>query len=223
MTLAESLQKQFRADLRFRGAGYLDADRVSQLALTPDKLIAAVQEKAGEFTCDLDRSGGSLRMSCTCPSAGKLGVCKHLWGAVLLADRDKLLSGPVRGAEVPPFNAEEHNHAFDTAWDFSDEEDDDFTPARGYAGNGKAGGTATETTRTAASPPSPPRPRPTNPSAIGKRPSPASPRRSPPPAKGPAPSGRSSTSSTCPPPNANGGSSCRSPSASAGPAASGVS
>ena len=145
MTLAESLQKQFRADLRFRGAGYLDADRVSQLALTPDKLIAAVQEKAGEFTCDLDRSGGSLRMSCTCPSAGKLGVCKHLWGAVLLADRDKLLSGPVRGAEVPPFNAEEHNHAFDTAWDFSDEEDDDFTPARGYAGNGKAGGTATET------------------------------------------------------------------------------
>ena len=139
MTLAESLQKQFRADLRFRGAGYLDADRVSQLALTPDKLIAAVQEKAGEFTCDLDRSGGQLRMSCTCPSAGKLGVCKHLWGAVLLADRDKLLSGPVRGGEVPPFNAEEHNHAFDTAWDFSDEEDDAFQPS---PGNGQANGYA---------------------------------------------------------------------------------
>ena len=140
MTLAESLQKQFRADLRFRGAGYLDADRVSQLALTPDKLIAAVQEKAGEFTCDLDRSGGSLRMSCTCPSAGKLGVCKHLWGAVLLADRDKLLSGPVRGGEVPPFNAEEHNHAFDTAWDFSDE-DDDYQPSSGtFKTNGSTGG-----------------------------------------------------------------------------------
>ena len=130
MTLAESLQKQFRADLRFRGAGYIDADRVSRLALTPDKLIAAVQEKAGEFTCDLDRSGGQLRMSCTCPSAGKLGVCKHLWGAVLLADREKLLSGPVRGGEVPPFNAEEHVHAFDTAWDFSDE-DDEFQPSAG--------------------------------------------------------------------------------------------
>ena len=146
MTLADSLQKQFRADLRFRGAGYLDADRVTQLALTPDKLIAAVQEKAGEFTCDLDRSGGSLRMSCTCPSAGKLGVCKHLWGAVLLADREKLLTGPVRGGEVPPFAAEEHVSAFSTAWDFDDGEDDDFAPApRGAApagNNGDGGGVA---------------------------------------------------------------------------------
>ena len=143
MTLADSLQKQFRADLRFRGAGYLDADRVTQLALTPDKLIVAVQEKAGEFTCDLDRSGGNLRMSCTCPYSGKLGVCKHLWGAVLLADRDKLLTGPVRGSEVPPFAAEAAAAgAFSSAWDFDDEEDDgDFGgPARGsYAA--PAGGT----------------------------------------------------------------------------------
>ena len=152
MTLAESLQKQFRADLRFRGAGYLDADRVSQLALTPDKLIAAVQEKAGEFTCDLDRSGGSLRMSCTCPSSGKLGVCKHLWGAILLADREKLLTGPVRGGEVPPFAAEEHGGAFSTAWDFSDEEDDDagyvapsrgFEPPKDYGEDDGEGGVAT--------------------------------------------------------------------------------
>ncbi|NNJ26455.1 hypothetical protein LzC2_25420 [Planctomycetes bacterium LzC2] len=137
MTLADSLQKQFRADLRFRGAGYLDADRVTQLALTPDKLVAAVQEKAGEFTCDLDRSGGTLRMSCTCPQSGKLGVCKHLWGAVLLADRDKLLTGPVRGGEIPPFVADDPvTSNFGSAWDFDDDEDDDFAPgpsARAYA------------------------------------------------------------------------------------------
>ncbi|MFH5806599.1 SNF2-related protein [Alienimonas sp. DA493] len=137
MTLAESLQKQFRADLRFRGAGYLDADRVTQLALTPDKLVAAVQEKSGEFTCDLDRTGGTLRMSCTCPQSGKLGVCKHLWGAVLLADRDKLLTGPVRGGEVPPFAAEDPASAdFGSAWDFDDDDDDDFAAgpsSRSYA------------------------------------------------------------------------------------------
>ena len=148
MTLADSLQKQFRADLRFRGAGYLDADRVVQLALTPDKLVAAVQEKAGEFTCDLDRSGGNLRMSCTCPQSGKLGVCKHLWGAVLLADRDKLLTGPVRGSEVPPFAAEDPASAdFGSAWDFDDGDEDDYGPgpgARAYAA--PAGGLLGEAT-----------------------------------------------------------------------------
>ena len=168
MTLADSLQKQFRADLRFRGAGYLDADRVTQLALTPDKLVAAVQEKAGEFTCDLDRTGGSLRMSCTCPSSGKLGVCKHLWGAVLLADRDKLLTGPVRGTEVPPFAAEDPASAdFGSAWDFDDGEEE-YAPGPGgdyvlapkavaEAGGG-GGGTATLERPKVAAPAPPARP-----------------------------------------------------------------
>ena len=131
MTLADSLQKQFRADLRFRGEGYLDADRVQQIALTPDKLIVAVQEKAGEFTCELDRTGGELRKSCSCPQFGRMGVCKHLWGAVLLADRDGILTGPVQGGEVPPFAAEDPSAGFSTAWDFEEEDDADYAPGPG--------------------------------------------------------------------------------------------
>ena len=44
MTLSELLESKFRGDIRFRGAAYIQAERVAVIRVTPDHLFAIVRD-----------------------------------------------------------------------------------------------------------------------------------------------------------------------------------
>jgi len=124
MTLAELLEKQFRPDLRFRGAGYLKAERVAIRRVTADRVFAAVRDGV-DYETLLDRSEGKFRKHCSCEQFAKLGVCKHVWATILAVDEAKLLTGGVKPGYVPPFMTDEP--AFDPMGGWSEaDEDEEF-------------------------------------------------------------------------------------------------
>ncbi|MGH7129303.1 MAG: helicase SNF2, partial [Planctomycetaceae bacterium] len=117
MTLAELLEPKFRADVRFRGAAYLKAERVAITRVTPDDVFALVSEGV-EYHTQLSRADGELKMYCNCEQFSKQDACKHLWGTILAVDEGDLLSGSAKAGYVPPFAAEPDE--FD--WDIDVEE-----------------------------------------------------------------------------------------------------
>ncbi|MEM1062680.1 MAG: efflux RND transporter permease subunit, partial [Planctomycetota bacterium] len=106
MTLAALLEKQFRADLRFRGQGYVKAERVSIRLVRPDHIEAVVRDGVDHLV-RIDRTDGKLSMHCTCDQFQKLQVCKHLWAVILTIDAEGLLSSEPTPGHIPPFVAEE--------------------------------------------------------------------------------------------------------------------
>ncbi|QDT38071.1 DEAD/DEAH box helicase [Stratiformator vulcanicus] len=119
MTLAELLEKQFRADLRFRGEAYVKTERVAVRRVKPDQVEITVRDGEDHFV-QLDRTGGKLKQHCTCPQFQKLGLCKHVWAAIVMVDAEKLLTADPRAGHVPPFAAEPEEPAY-----FLPEEDED--------------------------------------------------------------------------------------------------
>jgi superfamily II DNA or RNA helicase len=106
MTLAELLEGRFRADVRFRGAAYFKAERVSVVRVTADELFAVVRDGV-DYQTQLSRQDGRLRMFCNCiVSAQTEPSCKHLWGTVLAVDEGNYLSGEIKAGHVPPFFTE---------------------------------------------------------------------------------------------------------------------
>src|SRR5580693_8416399 len=106
MTLAELLEGRFRADVRFRGAAYLKAERVAIARVTSDELFAVVRDGV-EYQTQLSRQDGCLKMFCNCAvSAQTEPACKHLWGTVLAVDEGNYLSGEIKAGYVPPFFTE---------------------------------------------------------------------------------------------------------------------
>jgi hypothetical protein len=106
MTLAELLEGRFRADVRFRGAAYLKAERVAITRVTADELFAIVRDGV-EYQTQLSRQDGRLKMFCNCvASAQTEPSCKHLWGTVLAVDEGNYLSGEIKAGHVPPFFTE---------------------------------------------------------------------------------------------------------------------
>jgi superfamily II DNA or RNA helicase len=107
MTLAQVFEGQFRGDIRFRGAAYLKAERVSITRVTPEHLFAVVQDGV-DYQTQLTREGDELRMHCTCANSDRAAVaCKHLWATILAVDAGGLISGFVRPGHIPPFAAEQ--------------------------------------------------------------------------------------------------------------------
>src|SRR5262245_61642517 len=105
MTLAQVLEGQFRGDIRFRGAAYLKAERVSITRVTPESVFAVVQDGV-DYQTQLTREGSELRMHCACLPGDRPAACKHLWATVLAVDAAGLLSGSVRPGNFPAFAAE---------------------------------------------------------------------------------------------------------------------
>ncbi|HEV3298014.1 MAG TPA: DEAD/DEAH box helicase [Planctomycetaceae bacterium] len=106
MTLAELLEGRFRADVRFRGAAYLKAERVAIARVTSDELFAVVRDGV-EYQTQLSRQDGRLKMFCNCVSSAQTEPsCKHLWGTVLAVDEGNYLSGEIKAGHVPPFFTE---------------------------------------------------------------------------------------------------------------------
>ena len=54
MSLARLLESQFRGDIRFRGAAYLEAERVEVVRVTPDELYGVVRDGT-EYETHLSR------------------------------------------------------------------------------------------------------------------------------------------------------------------------
>jgi len=106
MTLGELLEGRFRADVRFRGAAYVKAERVAVTRVTPNELNAVVRDGV-EYQTQLSRHDGRLKMFCNClRTAAAEPSCKHLWATVLAADEGSYLSGEIKADYVPPFVAE---------------------------------------------------------------------------------------------------------------------
>ena len=54
MTLSELLESKFRGDIRFRGAAYIQAERVAVIRVTADHLFAVVRDGV-EYQTQLSR------------------------------------------------------------------------------------------------------------------------------------------------------------------------
>ncbi|HEY2253403.1 MAG TPA: DEAD/DEAH box helicase [Planctomycetaceae bacterium] len=128
MTLAQVLEGQFRGDIRFRGAAYLKAERVSITRVTPDNVFAVVHDGV-DYQTQLSREKEDLRMHCACSNNDRgVAVCKHLWATILAVDAGGLISGFVRPGHIPPFAAEPHNAPIsDDYWE-QDSHRDVYTP-----------------------------------------------------------------------------------------------
>src|ERR1700710_2218899 len=110
MTLSELLESKFRGDIRFRGAAYIQAERVAVIRVTVDHLFAVVRDGV-EYQTQLSRDNGVLKMACKCigTDANKSGKphCKHLWATILAADAGNYIGDGAKHGYIPPFTVED--------------------------------------------------------------------------------------------------------------------
>lgn len=104
MTLAELLQNRFRADLRHRGAAYIEAERVSLTRVTPENVFGLVVDGV-EHQTQLRYHESEIAFFCTCEQFAKSKACKHLWATVLLADVEGYVNPAIRPGRLAPFVA----------------------------------------------------------------------------------------------------------------------
>ena len=99
MSLAKLFESKFRGDIRFRGAAYVQAERVAVTRVLSDELYAIVRDGV-EFHTQLSRQNGELRMFCSCVGDGNTRdpACKHLWATLLAVDQGQLLTAGARPA-----------------------------------------------------------------------------------------------------------------------------
>jgi len=120
MTLSELLEGKFRGDIRFRGAAYLQAERVSITRVSPDHVYGTVRDGV-EYQTQLSRLEGTVKTACSCQSANGSASCKHVWATILAVDEGNYLPGGVKTGQVPPFVTESETFSLtDSIW----EEDD---------------------------------------------------------------------------------------------------
>ena len=127
------LEGQFRGDIRFRGAAYLEAERVDVARVTPEELFGVVRDGT-EYETHLSRQNGELNMYCSCASeaaSGKKIACKHLWATVLAVDAGDYLSGEARDGHIPPFVADDVFTPI-TPLVFDDEDEEDLLSGETY-------------------------------------------------------------------------------------------
>ena len=105
MSLSRVLESRFRGDIRFRGAAYVQNERVEIAHVTPDRVYGVVSDTE-EFQTQLSRTESQLVTFCTCAKPGQQEVnCKHVWATILLAEADGYMNGGVQPGFFPPFAA----------------------------------------------------------------------------------------------------------------------
>jgi superfamily II DNA or RNA helicase len=126
VSLAKLFESKFRGDIRFRGAAYVQAERVAVTRVLSDELYAIVRDGV-EFHTQLSRQNGELRMFCSCVGDGNTRdpACKHLWATLLAVDEGQLLSSGARPGHIPPFVHEVVPSLLDTPFADEDEEGGD--------------------------------------------------------------------------------------------------
>lgn len=106
MTLAEILQNRFRADLRHRGAAYIEAERVSLVRVTAENVFGVVVDGV-EYQTQLKYQENEIGLFCTCDQFAKSKACKHLWATVLTADSEGYVNPAIRPGRLAPFVSKE--------------------------------------------------------------------------------------------------------------------
>lgn len=106
MTLAELLQNRFRADLRHRGAAYIEAERVSLVRVTAENVFGVVVDGV-EHQTQLRYQESDIALFCTCEQFAKSKACKHLWATVLTADLQGYVNPAIRPGRLAPFVAKD--------------------------------------------------------------------------------------------------------------------
>ena len=86
MTLAAKLAFQFEKKIQVRGQDLYDQRAVKVVEATPRHLVAEVSGSR-LYDVDLKYAKGSLMIGCDCPFYVDHGPCKHIWAAILEADR----------------------------------------------------------------------------------------------------------------------------------------
>ncbi|MCF8030947.1 MAG: DEAD/DEAH box helicase [Desulfohalobiaceae bacterium] len=102
----DSLKHYFPRTVRTRGDSYASKGRVNLKRATKDVVAGSVQgSRAYSVEIALDSEDKSqFRVLCTCPHFRRGNACKHLWAALVAADRKlqgKDISSPVRKKAKP--------------------------------------------------------------------------------------------------------------------------
>jgi superfamily II DNA or RNA helicase len=86
MTLAAKLAFQFEKKIQFRGQELYAQRAVKVVEASPIHLVAEVRGSR-LYDVDLNYDEGALIVGCDCPYYADQGPCKHIWAAILEADR----------------------------------------------------------------------------------------------------------------------------------------
>jgi len=121
MRLAQILDHLFDTPVQQRGRGVFDSGAVKVLDASPSHLRGSVTG-GSEYDVHLTVEGNALLIGCDCPYYEDRGPCKHLWAAILEADR--------RGALTDAFNARRLKVIDDLEPDPSDDIDYGYTAGR---------------------------------------------------------------------------------------------
>ncbi len=103
MSLIKVMEPRFRGDIRFRGAAYVQSERVEITHVTDDRLYGVVHD-GDEFQTQLSRDETQMVPFCTCAKPGQQEIhCKHVWATILIAEDQGYVNGGVRSGHFPPF------------------------------------------------------------------------------------------------------------------------
>jgi hypothetical protein len=126
MTLAAKLAFDFDKRVQFQGMGLARSGAVRVNESGPDFLAAFVQG-GRKFQVGLSLEETHLLAACECSYFAEWGPCKHLWAAVLEADRLGALS-EARDVKHLVLIPEEYEPEFDDGEEDEDDEEDDEIP-----------------------------------------------------------------------------------------------
>src|SRR5579872_1789282 len=114
MTLAAKLAFEFDKRVQFKGHGLARTGAIRVKDSGPDHIHSTVQ--GGQiYQVDLDLVNEALEAFCQCPYFNEWGPCKHLWAAILEADRIHALTNALEIRRLSLLPVEE---------DLDDEEED---------------------------------------------------------------------------------------------------
>ncbi|GAB4141329.1 MAG: hypothetical protein Tsb009_11100 [Planctomycetaceae bacterium] len=145
MTLTEIFENQFRGDIRFRGAAYVEAERVEITRVTPDTVYGVVRDGV-DYQTQLTRENDELKMFCNCANGSRpKAVCKHLWATLLVVDSSGYVTGTAKPGKIPPFIVDEPGTPIDFYSDVFDEEEFDAAEPSGRVRSRKRAAVAEQT------------------------------------------------------------------------------
>src|ERR1035441_5807417 len=101
MPLASKLAFQFERRLQFKGLNLFHARAVRISDANQAHLFGEVQG-GSRYAIRMTHEDGRLSVYCACAYFTDFGRCKHLWAAVLEADRRGVLGEASRGGALRP-------------------------------------------------------------------------------------------------------------------------
>ncbi|MEO7648896.1 MAG: DEAD/DEAH box helicase [Bryobacteraceae bacterium] len=134
MYLQKHLAKYLHGQIRHRGELLFKSGAVTRITGNQWTARASVAGTT-QYDVELTRSGDAIEVFCDCPYFESEGPCKHIWAAVLEADRKNFLLGSVGGgspALVDPLSMDDEPTT--RVWDDDEDEDEEpfVPPSPGY-------------------------------------------------------------------------------------------